>query len=69
MSRLARCLVALPLLLLCACGAEGDGSTRASNPNNPAMQQGIGPSAETGPAARDMQGGGRGSMGPHEKGK
>jgi len=68
--RSLRARVVLAALALGAgCGSQaGDSSTRAANPTNP-NPQGIGPSGDTGPPARDMSGGGRGSMSPHEKGK
>ncbi len=53
-------LVALTAGVGCASSESEGAGARAANPNPTA--QGIGPNAETGPPARDMPGGGRGSM-------
>jgi hypothetical protein len=69
MRPLRGCVVLVALTMGIGCGSEaGNSTTRASNPTN-ANPNGIGPATDNSQPPRDMAGGGRGSMGPHEKGK
>jgi len=62
--------LSLTLLALAGCGASnGDSGTRANDPTRNPSTTTLGPSADTPSQSRDMSGGGRGSMAPHEKGK
>jgi hypothetical protein len=55
--------------LVAACGAgDADSQPRTQNQLNQRPTT-IGPATDIGPAPRDMPGGGRGSDGPHTKGK
>jgi ABC-type oligopeptide transport system substrate-binding subunit len=67
--KLLSCLAmaVVSLSLTAACGASDAGSSRANDPRNPTTTS-IGPTTDPS-QAHDMPGGGRGSIGPHEKGK